>query len=103
MVFIKKVENFMCEQCGKQVEGNGYTNHCPACLYSKHVDVAPGDRAATCGGMMPPTTVEYEKGEWILTHTCERCGYAKRNKMTREDSMDVAVALIRPKDKNDTP
>jgi Zn finger protein HypA/HybF involved in hydrogenase expression len=99
MVFIRTVEDFTCEHCGHHVEGNGYTNHCPHCLYSKHVDNEPGDRAATCGGMMPPTHVEYEKREWILTHTCERCRHTKRNKMTREDRMDVAVTLIEKKEK----
>jgi len=37
--FSKKVENFTCEACGNKVKGSGYTDHCPNCLYSKHVDV----------------------------------------------------------------
>ena len=28
------------------MKGNGYTNHCPKCLWSKHVDINPGDRGA---------------------------------------------------------
>lgn len=41
--FTKIDEEFICENCGKQVEKLGYTcrNHCPSCLYSKHVDVNP--------------------------------------------------------------
>ena len=33
-------EAFVCEHCGKKVEPLGYScrNHCPYCLYSKHVD-----------------------------------------------------------------
>ena len=50
--FIKVKEDFVCEHCGAEVKGDGYTNHCPKCLWSKHVDVHPGDRAAECGGMM---------------------------------------------------
>ena len=39
-------EDFICENCGKDVEKSSYTarDHCPYCLYSKHVDINPGDR-----------------------------------------------------------
>jgi hypothetical protein len=36
--FQKTVEDFVCEHCGHPVAGNGYTNHCSQCLWSKHVD-----------------------------------------------------------------
>ena len=41
--FTKIDEEFICENCGAKVEKLGYTcrNHCPHCLYSKHVDVNP--------------------------------------------------------------
>ena len=55
--FSKCVEDFTCEECGSPIEGNGYTNHCPNCLYSKHVDINPGDRKSTCGGIMAPIRV----------------------------------------------
>ncbi|MBR6751902.1 MAG: RNHCP domain-containing protein, partial [Alphaproteobacteria bacterium] len=42
--FVKRVENFTCAHCGAEVFGNGYTNHCPKCLWSRHVDNNPGDR-----------------------------------------------------------
>lgn len=91
--FQRKVENFACTHCGAEITGNGYTNHCSHCLWSKHVDVNPGDRAATCGGMMRPTNVENEKGEYIITHTCELCGHTKRNKVSAEDDFDTVVQL----------
>ena len=56
--FNRKKENFVCENCGEKVEGNGYTNHCPNCLWSKHVDINPGDRAETCHGLLKPIAVE---------------------------------------------
>ena len=33
-------EGFICEHCGKEVLPLGYTSrdHCPYCLYSKHVN-----------------------------------------------------------------
>ena len=71
--FIRTTEDFICENCGREVKGNGYTNHCPYCLYSKHVDVNPGDRAADCGGLMKPVAVELRKGERIIIHECDIC------------------------------
>ncbi len=97
MSFTRTVEDFQCEHCGASVVGNGYTNHCPKCLWSKHVDTHPGDRASACKGMMKPAAVERVGDEWILTHRCERCGYEKRNTMAPEDNFDAAVALSQTK------
>jgi len=89
MSFTRQIEDFSCDRCGTHVAGDGYTNHCPKCLWSKHVDVEPGDRASDCGGMMAPTSVEREGDEWVLTHTCIACGYTKRNKMSPMDNFDA--------------
>jgi hypothetical protein len=91
--FTKHVEDFTCEHCGTPVSGNGFTNHCPKCLWSKHVDITPGDRADDCLGMMEPITIEVEKGETIITHKCVECGYEKRNKTAENDSTDEIVKL----------
>lgn len=85
--FIKNQEDFRCEHCGVEVKGNGYTNHCPACLWSKHVDLNPGDRAAACGGLMRPISFEQKGGEIILTHKCELCDYEKPNKLAPNDDL----------------
>jgi len=88
--FIKNVENFTCEYCGAKVVGNGYTNHCPKCLWSKHVDINPGDRASLCGGMMKPAKVVIEKGGFEVVHRCAKCGYTKQNKTAKNDDISVA-------------
>lgn len=93
--FQKNKEDFVCEKCGAEVKGTGYTNHCPKCLWSKHVDVNPGDRAAMCGGLMEPISAEVEKGEYILTHRCVVCGYTKRNKVQKEDDFDVVADIAK--------
>jgi hypothetical protein len=85
-LFQKKVEDFVCEKCGTAVKGSGYTNHCPHCLWSKHVDVNPGDRAAVCCGMMEPVNIVCEKGDWVMTHRCLICGHEKRNKVEKNDN-----------------
>jgi rubrerythrin len=95
--FQKRVEDFICEHCHRAVEGNGFTNHCPHCLWSKHVDVNPGDRAATCGGLMKPTDVIHETGEYHLVHTCVKCGYTKKNKLSPADDFDMALTISKEK------
>jgi rubrerythrin len=91
--FQRKIEDFVCGNCGAQVTGNGYTNHCPNCLWSMHVDINPGDRQNTCGGMMKPISVEIKSGEYILTHKCAKCGFEKRNKTAPEDNFEEILKL----------
>jgi hypothetical protein len=91
--FQRRKEDFTCEHCGAQVIGDGYTNHCPECLWSKHVDDAPGDRLSTCNGPMPPVDLLTEKNEDILTHRCQTCGHIKRNKTSKQDNSDALIKL----------
>ena len=93
--FIKNIEDFTCENCGFEVKGNGYTNHCPKCLWSKHVDINPGDRRSDCGGLMEPIKVEKEKQEYILVNKCVKCGFMKRNKLSLDDDFDIAVKVMK--------
>ena len=93
--FTRRIEDFVCEHCRKEVKGDGYTNHCPHCLWSKHVDVRPGDRAATCGGMMEPITVEGTTDEYRLVHHCTRCGHEHRNITASDDSNEALIAIAK--------
>ncbi|MBL8029691.1 MAG: RNHCP domain-containing protein [Candidatus Doudnabacteria bacterium] len=92
-MFQKRIENFACKNCGAKVKGSGYTNHCPQCLWSKHVDINPGDRAEKCEGQMEPIHVEYRKGEYILTHKCLICGQTRKCKTSPEDSIETLAKL----------
>lgn len=85
--FQRKIEDFACENCGFQVTGDGFTNHCPHCLYSKHVDIFPGDRAENCGGLMEPIGVELEKGKYIVVQRCLKCGKTWRNEAKPDDQI----------------
>ena len=91
--FQKKVEDFVCENCGTKVIGDGFTNHCPKCLWSKHVDINPGDRAENCGGLMKPISVLKMGDEYSIIHQCQKCGFEKKNKMAKGDNFDVVIAL----------
>lgn len=93
MTFIRNKEDFICEHCNYQVKGTGYTNHCPKCLWSKHVDKDPGDRADDCGGMMRPVDLYFRKHEWIISHRCESCGFVRKDKIRPEDDFSQAVKL----------
>jgi len=94
-LFQKNVEDFICEKCGEKIIGNGYTNHCHKCLWSKHVDINPGDRASLCQGMMRPINVEMERGEYMLTYRCEKCGFLRRKKMEKEDNFEEVIKLAK--------
>lgn len=95
--FNRQIENFTCEHCGAKISGNGYTNHCPHCLYSKHVDVNPGDRAADCGGLMEPVDIEQKGGKFVIVHRCQKCGFIRRNKVQENDDFDAVLRISRSK------
>lgn len=93
--FQRRIEDFVCAQCGETVAGDGYTNHCPRCLWSRHVDIDPGDRAAACQGAMRPVAVEPARDGWTLTHACENCGAVRRCKSAAADDRDALLAVAR--------
>lgn len=75
--FIRKKENFRCENCGFEVAGDGYTDHCPKCLFGKHVDEEiPGDRASECGGLMKPIESAYVSGQFKIYYKCTKCRHS---------------------------
>jgi len=91
--FIKTQEDFICDNCGTQVKGDGYTNHCPKCLYSKHVDNLPGDRKNNCRGLMAPTGVNYKNGQYSIIHKCLKCGAVKNNKVSANDDFNKVIEI----------
>lgn len=91
--FKKHIEDFVCEGCNEKVKGDGFTNHCPKCLWSKHVDIFPGDRAEECGGMMEPIDSEKNGGEWRVIHKCKKCGKISKNKLSPEDNFDQLLKI----------
>ncbi|MFH0951026.1 MAG: RNHCP domain-containing protein [bacterium] len=89
----KTVEDFVCGNCGAEVKGDGYTNHCPKCLWSKPVDVHPGDRQAACHGLMKPISVELKNGEFIIIHRCQACNLVRKNKTSSADDFGQVIKL----------
>ncbi|MCW5937730.1 MAG: RNHCP domain-containing protein [Fimbriimonadaceae bacterium] len=96
------LDGFACRNCGAHVSwhgaGSGHRNHCPSCLFSLHLDVSPGDRAAECEGLMEPIAVWVRRGgEWALVHRCRDCGWLSSNRVAADDNPALLVSLaVRP-------
>lgn len=75
------------------MKGNGYTDHCPNCLWGLHVDVMPGDRASKCRGQLHPINVVYENDNYLITYRCVKCKSIKTFKASSEDSVDALTNL----------
>lgn len=94
--FSKGDEGFICENCGREVLPLVYSsrNHCPHCLWSKHVDNFPGDRLNDCKGKMQPIGMETDaKKGYIIIHKCTKCGEVKRNRYAKDDNKSLLFRL----------
>ncbi|BBH51893.1 RNHCP domain-containing protein [Fluviispira sanaruensis] len=88
-VFTKINESFPCQNCGALVPQAQSTcrDHCPNCLFSIHVDINPGDRAAECKGKLRPIAwSQHKKKGYMIHYQCESCGLEKVNKFLEHDS-----------------
>jgi len=94
---------FICGKCGKGIvpakQGTINRNHCPGCLWSRHVDFRTGDRMSVCRGMMEPIGIWVkENEEWSVIHRCVKCGYIRTNRIAGDDSriqlMKLAVKPV---------
>ncbi len=89
-------EEFICENCGKKVSKLGYTcrDHCPYCLYAKHVDINPGDRLEKCHGMLEPIGIENNsKKGYVIVYKCKKCGQIRKNIVAKDDNMNLVIKL----------
>jgi len=91
--FARTPENFTCVVCGQEIKGTGYTDHCPSCLWSQHVDINPGDRKSSCQGLMEPLGITQKKGDWRIYYKCQSCGYKHFNKTADDDNTELIIQL----------
>jgi hypothetical protein len=97
--------DFKCMHCRNYVvqtpflSGVQNRNHCPYCLWSKHVDLhQSGDRLAACKSQMHPVGLALKRsrkkygaessGELMLIHQCEGCGKVSINRIAADDLSD---------------
>jgi hypothetical protein len=96
---------FKCSHCKGWVIINAHIgtanrNHCPACLWSKHVDKNKGDREATCYGGMRPIGLtfkhegKFKQGEIMLVHECADCSKLSINRIARDDDNDGILTIF---------
>src|SRR5574344_2881661 len=92
--FKRTIEDFVCENCGAKVQGDGYTDHCPNCLFGKHVDINPGDRANTCKGLLEPIWVEANRDGYDIGYVCQKCGKTLSNRSNKADDFEKILGII---------
>lgn len=102
----RKNDNFQCVHChlfvssDPMIAGVQNRNHCPYCLWSRHVDLSEaGDRLAVCRGMMKPIGLTLKRtrkkyglaqyGELMLIHQCEECGHLSVNRIAADDDASL--------------
>ncbi len=78
--------------------GTSHRNHCPNCLWSRHLDDTPGDRAADCGARMEPLAISVRgDGEWVIVHRCTGCGVLHANRTAGDDNaLPLTRLAVRP-------
>ncbi len=93
---------FTCAHCRWTVPaqsfGTRHRNHCPRCLWSRHVDEEPGDRACPCRQPMQPIAIEVRQdGEWAIIHRCTGCSTLRTNRIAGDDhELSLLALALRP-------
>lgn len=102
---------FKCLYCDRfvgfnELIGTKHRNHCPFCLWSRHVDLdTEGDRKSTCQALMEPIGLTFkkikadkfhpgEKGELMLVHRCVACGKISINRIATDDLPEAILAVF---------
>ena len=93
---IRRDEPFVCEDCGFENSRGGaqVRDHCARCLASLHVDVVPGDRSSSCGGLLQAEGLEKLGDDWVIGYRCRRCGHRHRCRAHPDDT-DALLEMSR--------
>lgn len=102
--------DFHCMHCGNHVTMNPVTsgvhnrNHCPYCLWSRHLDLAAaGDRLSACKSPMRPLGLTMKPGrnkyapgggELMLVHMCVDCGRLSINRIAADDDAQALMEVF---------
>ncbi|GAB4285462.1 MAG: hypothetical protein Kow0081_3300 [Candidatus Dojkabacteria bacterium] len=93
--FSKKNEKFICETCGYAVPKHPKSSrdHCPNCLFGKHVDINPGDRASNCKGILAPIGLDIKGKKQQIVYKCKKCNRVVKCITAPDDSFEELVKL----------
>lgn len=103
--------DFKCIHCHAYVTTNSIVsgvrnrNHCPYCLWSKHLDLyRPGDRLSACRSGMQPVGLTLKRswkkydpgweGEVMVIHHCIECGRFSINRIAADDDPDRILEIF---------
>lgn len=104
-------KGFNCLHCNNYVSTESFIsgvqnrNHCPYCLWSRHVDSRlAGDRLAACKAQMKPVGLTLKRvhkkypqkaqGELMLIHQCVVCGKVSINRIAADDDTQTVVEVF---------
>lgn len=92
-------EEFICYNCNKLIEKLNYSSrdHCNYCLYSKHVDINPGDRASFCCGNLIPIEIEKYRDTYKIVYRCDSCREIRKNIVAKDDSFEKILEIMSKK------
>jgi hypothetical protein len=96
----------MYVSCDVALSGVQNRNHCPFCLWSRHLDgQAAGDRRSACKALMEPVGLTTKRsrnkyasepdGELMLIHRCTVCGKLVINRIAADDDVALLSALCK--------
>ena len=88
-------ESFECDNCGKTVSKHPTSSrdHCNYCLFGKHVDENPGDRANTCKGVLEPIGIKRRSDKLQIAYKCRQCGETVFNVAAPDDDEQALIEL----------
>ena len=96
---VRNTDTFRCRNCKLDVPmwapGTAHRNHCPNCLWSRHLDDdSPGDRDSDCGASMEPIAIAVRgDGEWVIVHRCRNCDELHLNRIAGDDTPLILLRL----------
>ena len=84
---------FDCIHCGRSVPVGGrmVRDHCPYCLSGRHVDIHPGDRAATCRAVLRPNSFEVRTDLVWIHYKCSECDHRFRVRSHPDDNIPYSL------------
>jgi hypothetical protein len=106
------MKGYRCDFCQKWVSinqsmGTAHRNHCPNCLWSKHLDLEkPGDRKSGCRAAMEPIGLTFKQegwdkygkpkqGELMVVHRCLTCFKISINRIAADDEPKMILAVFK--------
>ncbi|MBI5358356.1 RNHCP domain-containing protein [Candidatus Amesbacteria bacterium] len=107
----EKIGGFGCSHCKtwvpiNELMGTNNRNHCPSCLWSKHLDNrTPGDRTSDCKSGMRPIGLTFKaegqdryghekQGELMIIHDCQGCHKISINRIAADDDADAIINVF---------